>query len=253
MSPVITTEKLSKSFSQHGTQVHVLRNLDLEIHDHDLTVIMGPSGAGKSTLLYALSGMDRPSLGTITVDGTRIERMGEDRLARFRRDHCGFVFQQIHLMDAMSVRDNVLAIGLLGTRRRDSAAVREHAESLFDQVGLDEGHRTAIASTLSGGEAQRAGLVRALVRRPRILFADEPTGQLNSVAGEAVLDLMTALNAEGQCILMVTHDLRSALRGTRVLYLQDGSLRGELHQGPFDPTDDGRRERLTTFLEQMGW
>ena len=118
MASLITTEKLSKTFSRKGSQHHVLKNIDLEIDGADFTVVMGPSGAGKSTLLYALSGMDRPSLGRIVFDGQNIEKMSEDKLARFRLDHCGFVFQQVYLLDSLSVSDNVLAVGLLGSRRR---------------------------------------------------------------------------------------------------------------------------------------
>ncbi|MFC2686951.1 ABC transporter ATP-binding protein [Arachnia propionica] len=251
MASLITTEKLSKTFSRKGSQHHVLKNIDLEIDGADFTVVMGPSGAGKSTLLYALSGMDRPSLGRIVFDGQNIEKMSEDKLARFRLDHCGFVFQQVYLLDSLSVSDNVLAVGLLGSRRRRE--IVERAGELFDRVGLPERTRVAAATTLSGGEAQRAGIVRALIREPRVLFADEPTGQLNSEASDAVLDLLSDLHAGGQCILMVTHDVRSALRGSRILYLRDGVIAGDLKLGRFDRKDSGRRERLQHFLEEMGW
>lgn len=250
MASLITTEKLSKTFSRKGSQHHVLKNIDLEIDGDDFTVVMGPSGTGKSTLLYALSGMDRPSLGRIVFDGKSIEKMPEDKLARFRLDHCGFVFQQVYLLDSLSVSDNVLAVGLLGARRRDVVA---RARDLFDRVGLPERTRGAAATTLSGGEAQRAGIVRALIREPRVLFADEPTGQLNSEASDAVLDLLSDLHAGGQCILMVTHDVRSALRGSRILYLRDGAIAGDIKLGRFDRKDSGRRERLQHFLDEMGW
>ena len=251
MASLITTEKLSKTFSRKGAQHHVLKNIDLEIDGADFTVVMGPSGAGKSTLLYALSGMDRPSLGRIVFDGQNIEKMSEDKLARFRLDHCGFVFQQVYLLDSLSVSDNVLVVGLLGSRRRRE--IVERAGELFDRVGLPERTRVAAATTLSGGEAQRAGIVRALIREPRVLFADEPTGQLNSEASDAVLDLLSDLHAGGQCILMVTHDVRSALRGSRILYLSDGVIAGDLELGRFDRKDSGRRERLQHFLDEMGW
>jgi len=158
MASLITTEKLSKTFSRKGSQHHVLKNIDLEIDGADFTVVMGPSGAGKSTLLYALSGMDRPSLGRIVFDGQNIEKMSEDKLARFRLDHCGFVFQQVYLLDSLSVSDNVLAVGLLGSRRRRE--IVERAGELFDRVGLPERTRVAAATTLSGGEAGDFGSVR---------------------------------------------------------------------------------------------
>lgn len=145
---VIVTDKLSKTFSNAGTQQHVLRNLDLEIAQGSFTVIMGPSGAGKSTLLYALSGMDRPSLGTVTFDGEVISRYSEDQLARFRRAHCGFIFQQIHLLDSLSVMDNVMAVGLLTKSR---AAAKQRAGELFAVVGLTVADQRKFPAMLSGG------------------------------------------------------------------------------------------------------
>ena len=253
--PVIVTDKLSKTFSFGGRQQHVLKNLDLTIRSGELAVIMGPSGSGKSTLLYALSGMDRPTLGTITFAGEEISAYSEDRLARFRRRHCGFIFQQSHLLDSMSVMDNVMAVGLLGGRRR--AAVASRATELFDLVALGPHDTRKFATMLSGGEAQRAAIVRGLVNDPDVLFADEPTGQLNSEYAARVLDLLTEVNANGQTVVMVTHDLRTALRGTRILYLRDGAIHGELELGTWE-RDSGaatgeRHQRLVTFLDELGW
>lgn len=249
--PIIRTEKLSHSYSSQGRQQHVLKNIDLAIDRGEFVVIMGPSGAGKSTLLYALSGMDRPSLGSIVFDGTDITRLSQDRLARFRRTHCGFVFQQMNLLDTMSVRDNVLAPGLLTGRRRHAVAAR--ADELFDRVELAPELRDKFPGQLSGGEAQRVGLVRALVNDPAVVFADEPTGQLNSASSGLVLDLLSGFHAGGQTVVMVTHDLRSALRGSRILYLRDGAIRGECLLGPYDTDRLATREReLTAFLSRMG-
>lgn len=250
MSEIITVSRLSKSFSRQGVRQDVLKDLDLTIRREDFTVIMGPSGSGKSTLLYALSGMDRPSDGSVSFDGREISSLSEDRLARFRRDHCGFVFQQIHLLEGLSVQDNVLVVGLLGKDKR-GAVVR--SDALFDQVGLDPGDRMKFPGQLSGGEAQRAAVVRALVNDPDVLFADEPTGALNSEYGQMVLDLLTGLHRRGQAVVMVTHDLRSAMRGTRILYLRDGTIQGELAQPPYAGDDDARRDALTAFLNDLGW
>lgn len=248
---VIRTDKLSKTFSSQGVQQHVLKNLDLDIHAGDFTVIMGPSGAGKSTLLYALSGMDTPSLGRIIFDGETISGNTHDRLARFRRRHCGFVFQQINLLDSMSVLDNVLAAGLLVTRNR--AKVLARARELLDLVGLPETTLGKFPSMLSGGEAQRAGIVRAMINEPSVVFADEPTGQLNSENSLLVLDLLTQINQGGQSIVMVTHDVHSAARGNRVLYLRDGLIRGELAMGRYADDQRDRHQRLSGFLAEMGW
>lgn len=248
---ILSTEKLCKTFSSGGIQQHVLKNLDMEIKDGDFTVIMGPSGAGKSTLLYALSGMDKPTLGKIRFAGTELSSCSNDQLAVFRRKHCGFVFQQIYLLDSMSLLDNVMAAGLLVSKNRKELA--ERAKALFSQVGLDGALQRKFPTQLSGGEAQRAGIVRALINRPEIVFADEPTGQLNSASSTAVLDVLSEINREGQSVIMVTHDLKSARRGNRILYLQDGVIRGECSLGPYRSRDEERHEKLSAFLTGMGW
>jgi putative ABC transport system ATP-binding protein len=281
----LVTEKLCKSFSQGGLQQHVLKNLDLTIREGDFTVIMGASGAGKSTLLYLLSGMDRPSLGSVSFAGERLEHQNNDQLAVFRRRNCGFVFQQIYLMDNMSLMDNVMASGLLLSRNRRKVA--ERAVELFARVRLTQQDWCKFPAQLSGGEAQRGAIVRALINKPTVLFADEPTGALNSTAGDAVLDLLSELHRGGQTVVMVTHDLRSACRGNRVLYLRDGVICGEQLLGTFEgegedaggggavrdnagepaaatakpataaPTTatsaNARRATLDGFLAQMGW
>lgn len=248
--PVIVTDKLSKTFSRGGRQHHVLRNLDLSVERGDVTVVMGPSGAGKSTLLYALSGMDRPTLGVIDFEGQRISDSSPDALARFRRTHCGFVFQQINLLDSMSLLDNVMTAGLLVADRR---AVASRARELLQRVGIDEETSGQFAQTLSGGEAQRAAVARALINRPSVVFADEPTGQLNSANSRQVLDLLTDANRAGQTVVMVTHDVRSALRGNRILYLRDGAITGEQHLDPYAADDPAREALLTAFLSDQGW
>ena len=245
------TESLSKSFSSGGVLQHVLKNIDLQLYEGDFTVIMGASGAGKSTLLYALSGMDTPSLGTILFDGQVISAYSSDALAVFRRKSCGFVFQQIYLIDGMSVMDNVLAAGLLVNR--DKKALIARAKELFRAVDIPEEAWRKFPAQLSGGEAQRAGIVRALINSPRILFADEPTGALNSKTGLDVLDTLTRFNSQGQSVVMVTHDMRSARRGNRILYLKDGAVLGECDLGKYVHGDRSRHEKLSAFLEEMGW
>ncbi len=251
MKPIIIqTEKLSKSFSNKGTIQHVLKNIDLELYQGDFTIIMGASGAGKSTLLYALSGMDTPTLGTIHFQNHCISDYSADELAVFRRKHCGFVFQQIYLMDSMSIMDNVLMAGLLVTK--DRKALMKKAESLFEAVGIDKATQAKFPTQISGGEAQRVGIVRALINHPQILFADEPTGALNSKTGTEVLDTLSEFHRQGQSIVMVTHDIQSALRGNRILYLKDGIVLGECQLKDYEESGR-RREQLTAFLNDMGW
>lgn len=248
---LLKAESLSKTFSSGGCLQHVLKNIDLELYKGDFTVIMGASGAGKSTLLYALSGMDTPSLGTITFGDEVISELSSDRLAVFRRRHCGFVFQQIYLIDGMSVMDNVLSAGLLVNK--DKKVLVTHAKELFEAVDISEETRRKFPTQISGGEAQRVGIVRALINSPDILFADEPTGALNSKTGLDVLDTLTRFNEQGQSVVMVTHDIRSARRGNRILYLKDGAVLGECVLGKYKHGDSERHEKLSAFLAEMGW
>ncbi|MDE5873742.1 MAG: ABC transporter ATP-binding protein [Lachnospiraceae bacterium] len=248
---LLKTENLSKSFSNGGIMQHVLKNVDLELYEGDFTVIMGASGAGKSTLLYAVSGMDTPTLGTITFGDKKISSLSQDELAVFRREHCGFVFQQIYLIDSMSIMDNVLSAGLLVNK--DKKALVERAKELFASVDIPKEMYGKFPTQISGGEAQRVGIVRALINTPEILFADEPTGALNSQTGLDVLDTLTDFNEQGQSVVMVTHDMRSARRGNRILYLKDGVILGECNLGKYVHEDMERHEKLSAFLSEMGW
>lgn len=248
---LLKTDHLSKSFSNGGVLQHVLKNIDLELYEGDFTVIMGASGAGKSTLLYALSGMDTPTLGTITFGNTVISDLNQNELAIFRRNHCGFVFQQIYLIDGMSVMDNILSAGLLVNKSKKAVAAK--ARELFAAVDISEETQKKFPTQISGGEAQRAGIVRALINHPEILFADEPTGALNSKTGLDVLDTLTRFNEQGQSVVMVTHDMRSARRGNRILYLKDGTVLGECSLGRYVHGNTERHEKLSAFLSEMGW
>ncbi len=251
-SSILRTEKLCKSFSNMGVQQHVIKNLDLEIREGDFTVIMGSSGSGKSTLLYALSGMDKPSMGKVFFEGTEIQDYSNDELAVFRRGNCGFVFQSVYLLENQTVLDNVLTGALIV--QKNSPALVEKAKQLLLQTGLHEEDFGKYPNQLSGGEAQRVGIVRAIINEPKILFADEPTGQLNSASGKDVLDIFTQVHRNGQSIVMVTHDLKTALRGTRVLYLRDGGIVGDYAMKPYGEDDlKKRRNGLTAFLDEMGW
>ena len=249
---IIRTEKLCKTFSSGGNQQHVLKNLDISLMEGDFTVIMGSSGSGKSTLLYAISGMDKPTLGEIDFGGKNLAELNNDQLAIFRRNNCGFVFQQIYLLDNMSVLDNVLASGLLVNKNKRE--IGQKAKELLIQVGINENAWSKFPAQLSGGEAQRVGIVRALINSPKILFADEPTGALNSASSDSVLDILTNENRNGQSIVMVTHDMKTALRGNRILYLRDGVICGDLQLGAFSEKENfERHEKLRAFLSEMGW
>ena len=251
METVLKATDLCKTFSNESVQQHVLKNLNLEIRKGDFTVIMGDSGAGKSTLLYSLSGMDRPSLGSITYGSEEISDYSNDKLAVFRRRHCGFVFQQNYLNDTMSVMDNIIVSGLLKSKNRKEIA--ERAKKLLLQVGLDDKCFGKFPNQLSGGEKQRVALVRSVINEPEILFADEPTGALNSQNTEAVLDVLTDMNRRGQSIVMVTHTIAAAERGNRILYLRDGVICDEITLAPYDGENQERHKQLRNFLGNMGW
>ncbi len=252
MNTVLRTEKLCKSFSNAGLQQHVIKNLDLEIFEGDFTVIMGASGSGKSTLLYALSGMDKPTLGKVYFGEEEISSYDNDRLAVFRRNHCGFVFQSIYLLDNMDVFDNIMTGALAA--RKNSPELVERIKTLLNKVGISEDMWKKYPNQLSGGECQRVGIVRAVINEPKLLFADEPTGALNSSSGQDVLDVFTELHKSGQSIVMVTHDIKTALRGSRVIYLRDGGIVGE-HRMPDYGTEENKQRRgsLQDFLNEMGW
>jgi len=251
MITILKTNKLSKTFSTAGVQQHVLKNIDLEIYEGDFTVIMGASGGGKSTLLYALSGMDTPTLGDVYFGSENIAKYSQDKLAVFRRDNCGFIFQQIYLVESMSVLDNVLIAGMLIKMPKKELVVR--AKKLLETVGIGGAFLKKLPNQLSGGEAQRVGVARALINNPKILFADEPTGALNSTMATAVLDSLTQSNGKGQSVVMVTHDINSALRANRILYIRDGKIEGELKLNNYAGDDADRRKTVKEFLTAQGW
>ena len=251
-TPILRTEKLCKSFSNGGVLQHVIKNLDLSLNEKEFTVIMGASGSGKSTLLYALSGMAKPTLGKVWFAGEEISKLTNDELAVFRRRHCGFVFQSIYLLESMTVFDNIMTAALAA--QKPSPALTEKARDLLKKVGLGEELWKKYPNQLSGGEAQRVGIVRAVINSPQILFADEPTGALNSSSGRDVLDIFTEIHEKGQSVVMVTHDIKTALRGQRIIFLRDGAVTGEHMMPAFGSDDlDERREKLTDFLNEMGW
>lgn len=248
---MISAKNLVKNFNSGDIKQTIINNLDLDIYDKDFTIIMGSSGAGKSTLMYLLSGMDKANSGSIIFKDKDICKMNNDELAIFRRRNCGFVFQQIYLLDKMSLMDNVLTSGLLISNKKKE--IVKKAKELFESVNIPEVTYKKNMNQVSGGECQRAGIVRAAINNPSIIFADEPTGALNSENSNAVLDVLTNLNNNGQNIIMVTHDKKSALRGNRIIYLKDGKISGELKLNKYEKNDNTRNEKLDKFLKEMGW
>lgn len=250
-SIILQTENLEKSFSTEYGMHRVLKGISVDFFQGDFTAIMGESGSGKSTLLYALSGMDTPTGGRVLSAGKNLVNMNVNQLAEYRKRHCGFVFQNNCLIPSMNVMDNILISGLLGSNKKKE--VIHAAERLLNQVGIAPDARTKYPSQISGGMAQRVGIVRALINSPELLFADEPTGALDSQSSKEVLDIFTSFNRAGQSIIMVTHDIKTAIRANRILYLKDGKIVGESRLEPYGMDDFDRINKVNEFLEAMRW
>lgn len=254
MKPIILSAKgLCKSFALNGGQNHVLSQIDLDIFEGDFTVVMGASGSGKSTLLYSLSGMDQATAGQVIYgEGEDIVRMKENKLAKLRHKDFGFVFQQMHLVSNLTLAENVAVCGYLN-RMKTKEGVKKRVSELIEKMGLTN-ISSHLPSQVSGGEQQRCAIARAVVNDPKLLFADEPTGALNRRNTLEVLNLLTELNQAGQSILMVTHDIRAALRATRILYLEDGKITGELTLPVFQKEEEKSREaQVNAWLSSMEW
>ena len=249
---ILSAKGLCKSFAHNGGQLHILSHVDLELYKEDFTVIMGASGSGKSTLLYALSGMDRATAGQVIYNGRDIVTMKEKELAKLRHTDFGFIFQQMHLVSNLSLFENILVPGYLN-KSKTAAEVKARAGELLDQMGISK-VGPHLPSQVSGGEQQRCARARAVINTPALLFADEPTGALNRKNTTEVLNLLTELNRSGQSILMVTHDIRAALRATRLLYLVDGKIMGELELAPYRTEEEKSREmQVNAWLSSMEW
>ena len=218
---LVRLEGIEKVFHRGSEEIHVLRDLHLQVPASEFLALMGPSGSGKSTLLNLIGGLDQPSLGEIFIDGTPLHGISDDELTLIRRRHVGFIFQFFNLLPILTAAENVglplLLEGIPFTK------IKPKAEALLQKVGLRERteHRP---EQLSGGEMQRVAIARALIANPAVLLADEPTGNLDSRTSEDIFKLLSDLHHEGQTIVMVTHDLKAASHGTRVITLKDGSI-----------------------------
>ncbi len=243
---ILSANNLNKKFGENT----VLSKVNLDVYEGDFTVIMGSSGSGKSTLLYALSGMDKATGGNVIYGDIDIVTASEKRLTALRAKEFGFVFQGTHLIGNMSLYENVLVAGYTGGGEKSEVVSR--ADTLFEKMNLKEA-KDRLPSSVSGGEAQRAAVARAVIAQPKILFADEPTGALNKANSQEVLDLFTSLNGEGQTVLMVTHDKSAALRGNRIIFLEDGKIIDELSLEKYSGENKERDEKLSEWLMRLGW
>ncbi len=221
MRPVIQTHAITKTFGSNGTAVHALRGIDLEVEPGEFLALIGPSGSGKSTLMAILGCLDRPTSGTYTLDGVEVQGLSGTELAAIRNRKIGFVFQAYNLLPKASVLRNVelpLLYGGVGRRER-----RERAMHLLEQVGIPE-KATKLPGELSGGQKQRVSIARSLAAGPALLLADEPTGALDSKTGAEILELFGQLNAAGNTVILVTHDLHIAAQARRRVEISDGLI-----------------------------
>jgi putative ABC transport system ATP-binding protein len=219
-SAAVEATQLTRRYGEGETAVDALRGVDLEVRSGELVAVMGPSGSGKSTLMHILAGLDKPTSGTVMIAGTDITRLDDSKLTLLRRKHIGFVFQFFNLLPMLDAEENVVLPLSIAGEKPDRAWL----DQLLGQMGLTE-RRSHRPSELSGGQQQRVAIARSLVTRPTILFADEPTGNLDSKTGGEILELMRAsTDAYGQTTVMVTHEARAAVIADRILFIADGQI-----------------------------
>jgi putative ABC transport system ATP-binding protein len=222
MTTLVRIADVEKVYKTGSVTFAALRGVSLDIADGDFVAVMGPSGSGKSTLLHLMGGLDRPTAGMVEVKGVALSQMDETALAKFRRAHVGFIFQFFNLIDNLTIQANVELPALLQSGR-DRKAVRRRADALLERLGiLDQASKHPWE--LSGGQQQRVAIARALINHPTLLLADEPTGNLDSASGQDVLRILQEFNAQGQTILMVTHDAAAAAQAKHVIFIRDGRL-----------------------------
>ncbi len=252
MKEALRVKDLCKTYVTNKRQNNVLKNVSFTIQQGELVAVMGPSGSGKSTLLYSVSGMDRPTAGEVILSGKRITDLKEKELAKVRLTSMGFIFQQMHMMKNLSIMDNILLPAYQADKSRSRQEINEFCLALMRKLGISDVAENDITE-VSGGQLQRACICRSLINKPEIIFADEPTGALNRSASEDVMQELNKLNQEGTTIMLVTHDMKVAAKCSRVLYIVDGNIRGELAMDGPDSQEKQRERKLNNWLIEMGW
>ena len=245
---LLHVEGLKKVYTTRfgGQQVEALRDVNFEVEEGEYVAIMGESGSGKTTLLNILAALDRPTAGSVLLDGKDLAGVRESDMAAFRRDHLGFVFQEFNLLDTFSLKDNIcLPLVLAGKSWHE---MEQRLLPLTQRLGIDQ-LLAKYPYEVSGGQKQRAAVARALITEPRILLADEPTGALDSRATDELLDLFGQINAAGQTILMVTHSVRAASRAGRVLFIKDGRVFHQIYRG--EATSEQLYQKISDTLTML--
>ena len=253
MSAIIETKDLCKTYIVDKQSNNVLQNVNLKVEEKEFVTVMGPSGSGKSTLLYTVSGMDTITAGSVLFDGEELSSMKEKDLINIRLLKMGFIFQQMYMMKKLSIIDNIILPGFQAKLKpRDE--VRKDAETLMRKLDIIDTAEREITE-VSGGQLQRACLCRALINNPKVLFADEPTGALNSKASMDVMTRLLEANRAGTTVLMVTHSEKVASISDRIIYLVDGGIQGELTLGKMGDNNElsARERKVRAWLDEMGW
>lgn len=243
MKKLLVSENVIKSYGSGDENRKVLDDVSVEIESGEFVAVMGASGSGKSTLLYCLSGMDHIDSGNVIFDGESLSGLSDDALSDLRRKKMGFVFQQPTLLKNLNILDNIL-LPQMKDNRKDVGKLTDKAKTLMKQVGIDDLAERDITQ-VSGGQLQRAGICRALMSSPEIIFADEPTGALNSKSSDEIMTLFSKIHQDGTSILLVTHDAKVAARAQRVLFMQDGRIISSLK------LTDSRAESLLLEMKRL--
>lgn len=251
---IIEVKDLCKTYIVNKRQNNVLKNVNFTVSEGEMVAIMGPSGSGKSTLLYAVSGMDEETSGSVLFDGKDITKIKGNELANLRLDEMGFIFQQMYMMKNLTILDNIVLPAMESKKTKESKKEKLlRGEELMRKLGIIEVADNDI-NEVSGGQLQRACICRSMINKPKVLFADEPTGALNRTASNEVMEELVKLNREGTTIMMVTHDAKVAAKCSRVLYIVDGNIKGEfISPKDFEVKEKDRERLLNNWLMELGW
>ena len=254
MGHLLEVKDICKTYVIDKRQNNVLRNVEFVVNDGEMVAILGPSGSGKSTLLYSVSGMDNPTSGTVIFDGTDITKLKDKDLAELRLDEMGFIFQQMYMMKNLTILDNIVLPAIQSKKIKETRKEKmKRGEELMHKLGIIEVADNDI-NEVSGGQLQRAAICRSMINKPKLLFADEPTGALNRTAANEVMDELVKLNKEGTTIMMVTHDSKVAAKCSRILYIVDGNIKGEYDNGNTENDSEKEVERkINNWLLELGW
>lgn len=256
MNTVLQAKGLCKTYIVNKHQNNVLKNIDLTIREGEMVAVMGPSGSGKSTLLYCISGMDRATAGEIVFGGRQTAKLRDKELAQLRLDEMGFIFQQMYMMKNLSVLDNIILPAVKSRKNHESRRqTEERGRALMRRLGIGDVGENDI-NEVSGGQLQRACICRSMINSPKMLFADEPTGSLNRASSDEVMNELLSLNRDGTTVMCVTHDPKVAAKCSRVIYLVDGGIVGELELGHLEGGEKEIRDRertLNSWLMEQGW